>query len=137
MSLGRNKINKELIPMPSISLSDEAQSQLRLIIDNDITLSGKYLRITISGKGCSGFKYSIGFSDIHEDDIEAKTSNSKNSIIVLIDAFTAFYLQNALIDYKHGTQNDDDGFIVINNNHDQYKGKFWLENPTDTPPLVK
>ncbi len=137
MSLGRNKINKDLIPLPSISLSDEALSQLRLIIDNDITLSGKYLRIAISGKGCSGFKYSIGFSDMHEDDIEVKTSNSIQSIVVLIDSFTAFYLQNALIDYKHGTQNDDDGFIVINKNHAQYKGKFWLDNPTDIPPLLK
>ncbi len=126
-------VTNDRFEMPRISFTDNALKQLALIHENDFTLKGKYLRVLISGKGCDGFKYSIGFADLHHEDINIKIEND-DKIEVIVDPFTAFYLGETEIDYKQDFQNDEEGFVVKNFDQKKFQGKFWRKNKDLIPP---
>ncbi len=130
------KIDKKDIVLPKVNFTSEALSQLKLILENDFTLSGKYLRILISGKGCDGFTYSVGFADFHEEDLSIEVDND-NSLEVIMDPFTAFYLNETHIDYVLDLENDNEGFVVTNKDQKKYHGKFWKRNQELVPSLTK
>lgn len=132
------KVDPKSIPTPKVECSDMALSQLQLIIENDITLKGKYLRLLISGKGCDGFTYSVGFTDLNEDDLQIPILNSKQEnteLELLMDPFTAFYLQNCFIDYQQDFVNNEEGFTVKNLNQREFSGKFWKSDESKVPPM--
>ncbi len=120
------KIDKDCITYPKVYFTNFAKEQLKLIVENDFTLKGKYLRILISGKGCDGFKYSVGFADLNDDNFE-----------VIMDPFTAFYLQNTEVDYVLDLETGDEGFVVTNKDQKKYHGKFWKKNNDLVPTLTK
>ncbi len=126
-------IDKENIQPPHISLTPEAENQLNLMLLNDHTLEGKKFRIQISGKGCDGFTYSAGFTPIHKEDLLVEVSG----IEILIDSFSAFYLKEVVVDYIFDFDNGKEGFVISNMNQESYTGKFWREDPSKIPPLVK
>ena len=130
-----NQINREQIPTPIVSFTDIAWQQLNLILENDFTLNGKYLRLLISGKGCDGFTYSIGFTDPNEDDFFIPVNDRESSLEILMDPFTAFYLQDSCVDFIQNFDQDAEGFTVKNNRQDDFKGKFWKKDSDKTPPL--
>lgn len=125
--------SSKIIP-PNITFSEFALEQLHLIGQQDFTLKGKYFRIVISGKGCDGFTYSVGFTDIHEDDLLVTVNDGKTQ--VLVDPFTAFYLGNTKVEYMADYDNDQEGFVVINQDQKKYSGKFWRGNPSSVPPVI-
>ena len=129
-------VDKKSIDEPNVNFSETALMQLKLIIENDFTLSGKYFRLLISGKGCDGFEYSVGFTDLHEDDflIQVKC-NVETQQHVVMDPFTAFYLQDTSVDYKIDIQNNTEGFVITNNKQNQYSGKFWKKKPEYVPAI--
>ena len=54
------------------------------------------LRVAVQGGGCSGFEYALGFdSGVQEGDDELST----HGVTVVVDPFSAPYLQGAEIDY--------------------------------------
>ena len=91
MSFKQNKVNKDLVVPPLIMFTERALSQLKLIIQNDFTLAGKYFRIVVSGKGCEGFTYAAGFTDLQEDDFLIRIANSEEDVFVIIDPFAGFF----------------------------------------------
>jgi len=146
-----NKIDLEKIKKPHLAFTSSALSQLKLILENDFTLAGKYFRLVISGKGCDGFTYSAGFTDLHEDDIlvEAVLKNDLDlakheeslskpidptGVFVAVDPFAAFYLYEVTVDYKLDLETNDEGFVVTNHHQKDYHGKFWKTKPDLTPP---
>ncbi len=122
--------------LPIITFTSNAISQLKLIEENDFTLKGKYLRVLISGKGCDGFKYSIGFTDLHKDDINIVVEND-DTIEVIVDPFTAFYLGLTQVDYKQDFISGEEGFVVTNNDQKKYYGKFWRKDETLIPTKLQ
>lgn len=136
------KVDSSQIETPDIKLTAKAYEQLQLILANDFTLKGKYLRLLISGKGCDGFSYSVGFTDWNEDDmlVTAKCSNSNNDkqLQIIIDPFTAFYLQKCSVDYVEDFANNNEGFVVENENQKNFSGKFWKQNQGEqkVPPTL-
>lgn len=134
-----NSVDGTQVPKPIVSFSDNALSQLRLIIENDFTLKGKYFRLLISGKGCDGFTYSVGFTDWNEEDIEVVVQNTfgqeMKDLQILMDPFTAFYLQKCSVDYVQDFANNNEGFSIINENQKTYSGKFWRQDSSKVPPL--
>ncbi len=59
------------------------------------------LRVAIQGGGCSGFQYGLGFdSGAAEGDHELELEGVR----VVVDPFSAPYLQGATIDYLNGLQ---------------------------------
>ena len=70
------------------------------------------LRVAIQGGGCSGFQYGLGFDrGAQEGDLEFE---SENGIDVVVDPFSAPYLQGAEIDYVDSIQSA--GFAINNPN---------------------
>ena len=135
MGFKQNKVNKDLVLPPVIMFTERALSQLKLIIDNDFTLAGKYFRIVVSGKGCEGFTYAAGFTDLNEDDFQVRIANTDDEIYVVIDPFAAFYLREASVDFVQDFDLDAEGFVIVNHAQGDFKGKFWRAAPEKTPPV--
>lgn len=119
-------------------VTDSAVRQIQLMQENDYTLEGLSFRIKIGGKGCEGFTYDTGFSELHPDDlvIKQKYELIHFDLTVLIDPFTAFYTQEVTLDYLLDTTNNEEGFIVNNAADGQHRGKFFKDEGR-LPPWAK
>lgn len=135
MGFKQNKVNKDLVTEPVIMFTERALAQLKLIIENDFTLAGKYFRIVVSGKGCEGFTYAAGFTDLNDDDFQVRIANTQEEIYVVIDSFAAFYLQEASVDFVQDFEQDAEGFVIVNHSQSEFRGKFWRAAPEKTPPV--
>lgn len=61
--------------------------------------AGDALRVSVTGGGCSGFQYALGFEkEAREDDIVIDFSGVK----VFVDSISSGYLNGAVIDYVSG-----------------------------------
>ena len=136
MGFKQNKVIKDLVLPSVIMFTERALSQLKLIIDNDFTLAGKYFRIVVSGKGCEGFTYAAGFTDLNPDDFHVRIANTNEEIHVVLDPFAAFYLQEASVDFVQDFKQDAEGFVIVNHAQSEFKGKFWRSAPEKTPPVI-
>lgn len=124
-------VDKKAIKKPTLVVSDAALSQIHLISENDFTLEGQSLRIQITGKGCHGFDYSVGFAMPHQDVFVIEVSATQS---VLVDPFTAFYLKNASLDFHLDVETGDEGFLLSPENPDDFAGKFWRKDDSKVPP---
>ena len=69
------------------------------------------LRVAIQGGGCSGFQYGLGFdSGAAEGDHELLLEG----VHIVVDPFSAPYLQGATVDFVHSIQ--ESGFKIENPN---------------------
>ncbi|MDO9180992.1 MAG: hypothetical protein Q7U04_01225 [Bacteriovorax sp.] len=137
MGFKQNEVNKDLVLPPVIMFTERALAQLLLIIENDFTLAGKYFRIVVSGKGCEGFTYAAGFTDLNDDDFQVRIANTEHEIYVVVDPFAGFYLQIASVDFIQDFNLDAEGFVIVNHAQSEFKGKFWRAAPEKTPPIKK
>ena len=70
-----------------------------------------FLRLAVSGGGCSGFQYGFTFDEeVNEDD----TTMEKNGVTLLIDPMSYQYLVGAEIDYSEGLEGSQ--FVIRNPN---------------------
>jgi Fe-S cluster assembly iron-binding protein IscA len=129
------KIDRTKIQIPTVNFTKRAIVELKLIMENDFTLAGKYFRLLISGKGCDGFTYSVGFTDMNQDDFLVNIENHDKEQIV-IDPFAAFYLNNVTVDFIQDPAKDLEGFVIINNQHKDYQGKFFNKDQSKLPPMM-
>ena len=91
-----------------VKVTDNAFNKIRdlLVEEKDPNLA---LRMSVKGGGCSGFQYEFTFDDIQgEDDFVIE----KDDIKVFVDAMSAQYLMDAVLDYKEEKFNSQ---FVINN----------------------
>lgn len=75
-----------------------------------------FLRIYVTGGGCSGFQYGFSFDNkIEADDtvIEQACSDSNKSVKLVIDSLSIQYLDGAEVDFSTGLQEE---FIIRNPN---------------------
>jgi iron-sulfur cluster insertion protein len=110
-----------------IEITAAAFEQIRLITENDYTLDGLNFRLKIDGKGCDGFTYATGFSEVHSDDKKLIYQHKDHELTIIIDPFTLFYCMEGELDFFIRTKENQDGFIFINANEDNYHGKFFKE----------
>ncbi len=130
----QNKIDKNKINTPIVEFTPSALEQLSLIISNDFTIKNKFFRVMISGKECDGFTYSTGFTDKNDDDF---IIDINNSISIVMDPFSSFYLQKFTVDFTLDLQTNSDGFIIINNNQEKFSDKFWINDKFKIPPISR
>ena len=69
------------------------------------------LRVAIQGGGCSGFQYGLGFDTAAAEGDEVL---DLEGVRVVVDPFSAPYLQGATIDFMNGLQ--ESGFKIDNPN---------------------
>lgn len=132
-------MNKKLTAQDiELFLTDSAIRQILLMEENDYTLENHFFRIKIGGKGCGGFTYETGFSELHQDDlvIEKYFKDLNKTLRIIMDPFTAFYTQKGTLDYLLDPEKNDEGFIVENADESNHKGKFFKDT-SKLPPWAK
>jgi iron-sulfur cluster assembly accessory protein len=95
--------------VPVLSLTESAATKIKQLLAEEPGVG--VLRIAIQGGGCSGFQYGLGFDTAAaEGDLEME----QHGVTVVVDPFSAPYLQGAEIDYVDSIQAA--GFAVNNPN---------------------
>ena len=94
-----------------VSLTPTAADKIRELMAEDPEGESSVLRVAIQGGGCSGFQYGLGFdTGVAEGDHELQLEG----VHIVVDQFSAPYLQGARIDYLTGLQ--ESGFKIDNPN---------------------
>ena len=70
--------------------------------------AGKGLRVYVEDGGCSGMQYGLVFDEKRDDDL----IQDSQGVQVLVDRFSADYLNGALVDYVDSLNNG--GFKISN-----------------------
>lgn len=96
---------------PIVSLTETAAAKIRELQAEEPEGEASVLRVAVQGGGCSGFEYALGFdrgSQEGDHVVEA------HGVSVVVDPFSAPYLQGATIDFLDGLQ--ESGFKIDNPN---------------------
>jgi len=94
---------------PLLSVTEAAAAKIKQLMAEESDVS--VLRVAIQGGGCSGFQYGLGFdSAAAEGDLEFH----EHGVTVVVDPFSAPYLQGAEVDYVDSIQAA--GFAINNPN---------------------
>lgn len=84
-----------------LTFTAKAIDMIRTALEETKGEDGDYLRVGVKGGGCSGFQYSLNFTDeVDEEDILVHFEGLK----VITDAFSASYLKGTELDYVETLQ---------------------------------
>ena len=94
-----------------VTLTARAATKVSALMAEEPAGEAEVLRVAIQGGGCSGFEYALGFDrGAHSGDHELEFHGVK----VVVDPFSAPYLQGSTIDFLEGLQ--ESGFKIDNPN---------------------
>jgi iron-sulfur cluster assembly accessory protein len=103
------EIQERPVTLPPLSLTESAAAKIKQLLEGETDVG--VLRIAIEGGGCSGFQYGLGFDTAAaEGDLEFE----QHGVTVVVDPFSAPYLQGAEVDYVDSIEAA--GFAVNNPN---------------------
>jgi iron-sulfur cluster assembly accessory protein len=94
-----------------VTLTARGAEKVRALMAQEPAGEAEVLRVAIQGGGCSGFEYALGF------DRGALTGDHElefHGVTVVVDPFSAPYLQGSTIDFLEGLQ--ESGFKIENPN---------------------
>jgi iron-sulfur cluster assembly protein len=92
-----------------VSLTESAADKIKALMAEEDEVA--VLRVAVQGGGCSGFEYALGFDrGAQEGDHEF----TLHGVDVVVDPYSAPYLQGATIDFLNGLQ--ESGFKIDNPN---------------------
>jgi iron-sulfur cluster assembly protein len=98
-------------PTTVVTLTERAAAKIRELQADEPAGDADVLRVAVQGGGCSGFEYALGFDrGPQEGDHELEAFGVR----VVVDPFSAPYLQGASIDFLDGLQ--ESGFKIENPN---------------------
>lgn len=95
---------------PLLNITEKAVEKVKSFAQSNKDATGKHLRISVQGGGCSGFQYGFTFDDQHNDDQFIETGG----IRVMLDPVSLPYLQGATVDWMEDLRGS--GFVVQNPN---------------------
>ncbi len=96
----------------SIVLTENAAKEVKRIIEDQKLEEGTVLRVGVTGGGCSGFSYALGFDKKFDDKVDAKFEF--HGIPVVVDKKSALYLDGTTVDFFDGIEKR--GFTFDNPN---------------------
>jgi iron-sulfur cluster assembly protein len=94
-----------------VTLTESAAAKIKILMAEEPPGEAAVLRIAVQGGGCSGFQYALGFDRGSQ---EGDNELSVNGVEVVVDPFSAPYLQGAEVDYVDSIQQS--GFAINNPN---------------------
>jgi iron-sulfur cluster assembly accessory protein len=97
--------------MALVEVTDTAADRIRALLDREGKLATHALRLKVTGGGCSGLQYQLGFDDEVAD---ADTAVETGGIRVVVDEKSALYLLGSTLDYVDSLQ--EAGFKITNPN---------------------
>jgi iron-sulfur cluster assembly accessory protein len=93
-----------------VTLTESAAMKVKELMAEEPAGEATVLRVAVQGGGCSGFEYALGFdSGAQEGDHQIDAFG----VPVVVDPFSAPYLQGTEIDFLDGLQG---GFAINNPN---------------------
>jgi len=94
-----------------VGLTERAAVKIRELQADEPDGDASVLRVAVQGGGCSGFEYALGFDrGVQEGDYELEL----HGVRIVVDPYSAPYLQGASIDFLDGLQ--ESGFKIENPN---------------------
>ena len=96
----------------SVTLTERAAEEVKRIIDQQKLEEGTVLRVGVTGGGCSGFSYALGFDS--QFDAEADSKFDCHGVDVVVDKKSALYLEGTTVDFFDGIEKR--GFTFENPN---------------------
>ena len=94
-----------------LSFTARALEMIRSALEETKGEDGGYLRVGVKGGGCSGFQYSLNFTDeVDDEDVLVVVEGLK----IVTDAFSANYLKGTELDHVDSLQGS--GFKFNNPN---------------------
>lgn len=96
----------------AIELSERAAQEVKKIIEEQKLEESTVLRIGVTGGGCSGFSYALGFATDYDAEKDAKSS--QHGVDVVVDRKSSLYLDGTKLDFYEGL--DKRGFTFDNPN---------------------
>ena len=94
-----------------LTLTATAASKILELMAEEPDGDATVLRVAIQGGGCSGFQYALAFD---RDAVEGDIESDQHGVRVVVDPYSAPYLQGATVDFINGLQ--ESGFKIENPN---------------------
>ncbi|MFT4970580.1 MAG: iron-sulfur cluster assembly protein [Chitinophagales bacterium] len=92
-------------------VSEAAKSKIQELIQNESTPEATFVRVTVSGGGCSGLSYKMDFdNEIKPDDQEFEDQGIK----MVTDLKSFLYIANTTLEFSDGLNGK--GFHFVNPN---------------------
>jgi len=82
------------------------------VIEEQKFEEGVALRVGVTGGGCSGFSYSLGFDKAFDEAADSKTE--QHGVTVVVDKKSSLYLDGTTLDFHDGIEKR--GFTFDNPN---------------------
>jgi iron-sulfur cluster assembly accessory protein len=96
----------------AIVLTEKAAKEVRRIMDDQKLEPGTLLRVGVTGGGCSGFSYALGFDRKYDEKIDTKYD--LHGVPVVVDKKSSLYLDGTTVDFYDGIEKR--GFTFDNPN---------------------
>jgi len=95
-----------------IQLSERAAQEVKKIIDEQKMEPETVLRVGVTGGGCSGFSYALGFDKAYDTKVDSKYDC--HGVTLVVDRKSALLLDGTTIDFYEGLEKR--GFTFDNPN---------------------
>lgn len=86
----------------SVILTEKAAGEVKRIMEEQKFDDATVLRVGVTGGGCSGFSYSLGFDKSYDAKIDAKYD--QHGVAMVVDRKSALYLDGTTIDFYEGVE---------------------------------
>src|SRR5262245_52720824 len=96
----------------SIVLTEKAANEVKRIIGDQKLEPSTLLRVGVTGGGCSGFSYALGFDQKFDETVDARYEY--HGVPVVVDKKSALYLDGTTVDFYDGIERR--GFTFDNPN---------------------
>jgi iron-sulfur cluster assembly accessory protein len=96
----------------SVVLTEKAAGEVKKVIVEQKFEEGVALRVGVTGGGCSGFSYSLGFDKAFDETADSKTE--QHGVTVVVDKKSSLYLDGTTLDFHDGIEKR--GFTFDNPN---------------------
>ena len=96
----------------AILLTEKAANEVKRIMGDQKLDPGTVLRVGVTGGGCSGFSYALGFDKQFDDKVDSRFEY--HGVPVVVDKKSALYLDGTTVDFYDGIEKR--GFTFENPN---------------------
>jgi iron-sulfur cluster assembly protein len=95
-----------------ITLTEKAIKEIKRLQETDPTATGSLLRVQVTGGGCSGMSYKLGFDN--QPPAATDKTFEKDGVKIVIDPKSYLYLTGTTLDFSDGLNGT--GFVFNNPN---------------------
>ena len=96
----------------AITLTERAATEVKRIMEEEKKEEGTVLRLGVTGGGCSGFSYALGFDTAVDE--TADSTSDQHGVQIVVDRKSALYLDGTTLDFYDGIEKR--GFTFDNPN---------------------